>query len=101
MAARRVVSALALSACVGGFFLVVGSIAESASPVLTLLDAGRLTRGRAAPDTIERSFIVPPWVIPPYTIRVQNGEWSGVNRMVRAWIWMNNELVLAPSDLRR
>lgn len=101
MAARRVVSAIALVVSVSTVVLLaVASLVESASPVPPLFGASRFTRGRGLPDTFERSFTVPPWIVPPYTMRVQNGEPTGANRMVLAWIWINNQRVAAPSDFR-
>ena len=101
MAARRV-CALALF-WFGSSLLFAGGAAATfaATADIPLSGIGGITRTSGPPNTIDRVFLLPAWVAPPYTIRVQNGDASGTNRMVLAWIWVNGQRVISPSDFRR
>ena len=108
MHARRVVSAVAfVLACAGGLpalraqAVPAGSGVAAPEDPLLLLAPTRFTKSRSRVDTFERSFTVPPWIVAPYTMRVQNGEPDGSNRLVLGWIWVNGQRVAAPSDFSR
>ena len=75
------------------------AFAQPSVPVV--FGSTRVVRTHGRPDTFERTFVVPPWVVGPFTLRVQNGDPDGSNRQVLGWIWINGKRVVGPSDFRR
>ena len=75
------------------------ALAQASAPVV--FGSTRVVRAHGRPDTFERTFIVPPWVVGPFTLRVQNGDPDGSSRQVLGWIWINGRRVVGPSDFRR
>ncbi len=75
------------------------ALAQLSTP--TVFGSTRFVRTHGRPDTFERTFVVPAWVVGPFTLRVENGAPDGSNRQVLGWIWINGKRVVAPSDFRR
>ncbi len=61
----------------------------------------RFVRTNGPKNEYLRTISVPSWVVNPYTLRVQNGEPDGRNRVSSAWIYVNGAEVAVPSDFNQ
>ncbi len=93
--------ALRLLAAVAFVFTSTGTALAQAASEPVVFSSTRFVRTQGRPHTVDRTFIVPSWVVGPFTLRVQNGEPDGSDRLVLGWVWINGTRVVAPSDFRR
>jgi hypothetical protein len=70
------------------------ALAQSGAPVVF---SERFARQPGKPQAVERTIVMPPWVVAPFTMTVQNGE-PGVSDPVPAWISIDGVRVASPPD---
>lgn len=61
----------------------------------------RYTRTAGPPNVFNETIAVPPWLVGPYTLRVQNGEPDGTRRVSAASIVINGVTVATQSDFNQ
>lgn len=67
----------------------------------TIYGPQRFNRTTGAPNYYSVTFSAPGWAQAPYVLRVENGGASGEDRVSSAWIEVNNDDVVDPSDLNQ
>jgi hypothetical protein len=60
----------------------------------------KYVRTRGSRNVYTTTLNVPPWVVAPYDLHVQNGEADGTHRLTAAWIQVNGVCVATPRDFR-
>src|SRR5688500_13679855 len=61
----------------------------------------RYTRTVGPPNVFNETIAVPPWLVGPYTLRVQNGEPDGTRRLSAASIVINGVTVASQPDFNQ
>ena len=78
-----------------------GTSAQSAQTAVPFFGPKRYTRTAGPPNVFNETIAVPPWLVGPYTLRVQNGEPDGTHRLSSASIVINGVTVASQSNFNQ
>ena len=76
-------------------------VVQQAAVAIGLFGPRKFVRGKGAPFTEVERFTLPPDVTGPFTLRLQNGETGGANRVSSATVRLNGVEIFRQSDFNQ
>jgi hypothetical protein len=82
-------------------FATATTAVQAAPAAVTLFGPKRYTRTAGPPNQFQDVIPRPSWVQSPFTLRIENGEANGANRISSAEVKVNGQVVAGPSDFNQ